>query len=122
MDHRWIKLHVLADRLNVQRPTHSDSPELSSTLREQIQMLVHHVDENRQELNVHLEALASLEHDRWSGEKIAEGWVYGEIKNVSRKQTPYLVRYDELSEEVKHWDRIQVRTQLATFVDEALQY
>lgn len=121
MDHRWIKLHALADSLGVDRPAHTNNPTLIQTLQDKINELIQHVDENRSEPSEVLESLASLEHDRWSGEKLAEGWVYGESKDITRKHSPYLVHYDELTEEVKHWDRVQVRMQLSTFLDQGSQ-
>ncbi len=56
-----------------------------------------------------VEYLAREEHDAWVAERIENGWVYGEKKNVENKITPYLVDYDLLSEEIKELDRDTVR-------------
>jgi len=56
-----------------------------------------------------IEMLAEMEHRRWMDERIAEGWRYGEKKDVERKISPYLVPYDDLSEETKDYDRMAVR-------------
>lgn len=55
-----------------------------------------------------VEYLSFLEHRRWVKERIAAGWVPGP-RNAEEKTTPYLVPYDELSEEVKDYDRQPVR-------------
>ena len=38
-----------------------------------------------------------------------DGWVYGEKKDVEKKISPYLVPWDELTDDVKEWDRQPVR-------------
>ncbi len=35
-------------------------------------------------------------HNNWSKEKLADGWVYGEVKDVVNKTHPCLVDYDQL--------------------------
>ena len=55
-----------------------------------------------------VEAMARFEHDEWMKERIANGWTLGE-RNVERKTSPYLVPYEELSEEIKELDRDAVR-------------
>jgi hypothetical protein len=52
-----------------------------------------------------VENLARLEHERWLHERKAAGWRYSAHKNEARKLSPYLVPWDELSEEVKANDR-----------------
>ncbi len=56
-----------------------------------------------------IEALARLEHARWVGDRKRLGWRPGPEKDVARKRTPYLVGWDELSEDVKELDRNAVR-------------
>ena len=56
-----------------------------------------------------VETLAIFEHEEWVRERIDSGWMYGEVKNTEKKITPYLVPYDELSEEIKEFDRDTVR-------------
>jgi hypothetical protein len=41
-------------------------------------------------------AAASSHHDAWMSDKIADGWVYGEIKDTENKTHPCLVPYDQL--------------------------
>ena len=56
-----------------------------------------------------VEIMAEMEHDRWSEERLRDGWVLGEEKDVGMKITPYLVPWAELSDEAKEWDRQPVR-------------
>jgi len=55
-----------------------------------------------------LESMARLEHERWVDERRANGWTLG-AKDTARQQTPYLIPYDELPEEIKEYDRDVVR-------------
>ena len=48
--------------------------------------------------------LAIFEHDEWCEEKIGTGWTYGEEKDVNKLITPYLVPWDELTEEIQQYD------------------
>lgn len=36
-------------------------------------------------------------HNNWSAEKVADGWVYGEVKDAEKKTHPCLVPFDQLS-------------------------
>jgi len=56
-----------------------------------------------------VELMAEMEHDRWVRDRLAAGWRYDRIKNLERKTSPYLVPWDQLSEEVKDMDRNTVR-------------
>ncbi|WP_298501631.1 RyR domain-containing protein [uncultured Methanobrevibacter sp.] len=48
--------------------------------------------------------LAIFEHEEWCEEKIGTGWTYGEEKDVNNLVTPYLVPWEELSEEIQQYD------------------
>ncbi len=56
-----------------------------------------------------IELLARVEHDRWAAERLADGWVPGPVRDPEAKTTPYLVDYDDLTEEVKDYDRQPMR-------------
>jgi hypothetical protein len=56
-----------------------------------------------------LERLAVMEHDRWWREREADHWTFAPEKDVERKQSPYLVPFDELPDEIKEYDRNAVR-------------
>jgi len=51
------------------------------------------------------EAIAENVHEIWAAGRIAEGWTYGDVKDLSAKTTPLLVPYDELQESEKDYDR-----------------
>ena len=55
-----------------------------------------------------VEVLAQVEHEQWVQERLHSGWVYGEIKDVSRKISPYMVPYSQLPEDIKDLDRDSV--------------
>jgi hypothetical protein len=56
-----------------------------------------------------VERLARMEHDRWSDERRAAGWRQGPERDPVARTTPYLVGWDELSEEIRDRDRETVR-------------
>ena len=45
-------------------------------------------------------------HENWMKDKIADGWVYGEEKNVEKKTHPSLRPYDELPAEERLKDML----------------
>lgn len=55
-----------------------------------------------------VEYLAELEHRRWVDERRRNGWATGP-RDPSRKTTPFLVPWEELSEEMRNYDRMFVR-------------
>ncbi|MCL2807401.1 MAG: RyR domain-containing protein [Coriobacteriia bacterium] len=55
-----------------------------------------------------IEALARDEHDEWVAERLANGWTHGE-RDANKKQSPYLIPYAALTEEIKDYDRSAVR-------------
>lgn len=52
-----------------------------------------------------VERLAELEHERWNRDRERNGWTLGPVKDPARKATPHLVPWDDLSEEIKGYDR-----------------
>ena len=42
------------------------------------------------------DAPASANHDSWSAQKVAGGWVYGEVKDAEAKTHPCLVPFEQL--------------------------
>ncbi|MCR4594925.1 MAG: Ryanodine receptor Ryr [Clostridiales bacterium] len=57
------------------------------------------------ELKELTERIAENVHDVWAIGRINEGWTYGEKRDDSLKQTPYLVPYSQLPESEKEYDR-----------------
>lgn len=51
------------------------------------------------------EAIAKNVHEVWAQNRIAEGWIYGPVRDDIKRQTPCLVPYEELPEEEKEYDR-----------------
>lgn len=56
-----------------------------------------------------IETLAIFEHEAWVAERLSNGWIYGQVRNADEKISPYLVPYNQLSEEVKDLDRDTIR-------------
>lgn len=56
-----------------------------------------------------LDLLARAEHERWVRERREAGWTPAPVKDVARKQSPYLVGWEELGEEVRELDRDAVQ-------------
>ena len=57
-------------------------------------------------LNKEVEDLAIFEHKEWCEEKEGLGWIYAEIDegNDRTHETPYLVEWNELSDDIKKYD------------------
>jgi len=51
------------------------------------------------------EKIAENVHNVWAVGRIAEGWSYGDIKDIENKKTPLLVPYANLPESEKNYDR-----------------
>jgi len=56
-----------------------------------------------------VEILAEMEHERWVSERLLDGWIYGEKRDVENKVSPYLVPWNDLTDDVKEWDRQAMR-------------
>ncbi|WP_024335508.1 RyR domain-containing protein [Desulfotignum balticum] len=52
-----------------------------------------------------IEWMAEMEHGRWNVERLRAGWRYGREKDEHAKISPYLVTWDDLSDEIKGYDR-----------------
>jgi hypothetical protein len=49
--------------------------------------------------------MAEMEHGRWNIERLLDGWRWGEIRDVMKKTSPYLVPWSELPDDIKERDR-----------------
>jgi hypothetical protein len=58
-----------------------------------------------------IEIMAEMEHDRWMAERRVgpEPWVYGPVRDVEHRISPYLVPWADLTDDVQEWDREAVR-------------
>lgn len=45
-------------------------------------------------------------HAKWSADKVADGWVYGDVKNADAKTHPCLVPYEQLPEAQRRKDAL----------------
>lgn len=50
------------------------------------------------------DATPEQSHESWYKQKEAEGWIYGEVKDLEKKEHPYFLPYDELPLEQKAKD------------------
>jgi hypothetical protein len=55
-----------------------------------------------------VELLAEMEHNRWNAERWLQGWTLGS-SNKPHKVTPYLVPWNQLSNDIQEYDRQTVR-------------
>ena len=60
-------------------------------------------------LPAEVELLAEMEHERWSRERVSQGWAPGPERDDAARRTPYLVPYADLPETIKDYDRTPVR-------------
>jgi hypothetical protein len=65
---------------------------------------------------------AGFSHEKWMEKKIAEGWVYGEVRDWENKTHPSLIPFEELPLNEKTKDHLFVQTvrSLEKFLDERL--
>jgi len=57
------------------------------------------------ELDALTEQLAENAHDLWAQQRLQDGWTLGSQRDDQAKTHPCLVRYDELPESEKEYDR-----------------
>jgi hypothetical protein len=48
----------------------------------------------------------SAQHDAWSADKVADGWVFGDVKDPVKKTHPCLVPFEQLPEFQQKKDRL----------------
>lgn len=48
----------------------------------------------------------SASHDSWMRQKVADGWVFGEVKDPEAKTHPCMVPFDELPRDQQFKDRL----------------
>ncbi len=56
-----------------------------------------------------IDKLARMEHDRWVKERLADGWNLAKEKKIEKKESPFLISYDDLTDDIKDYDRDAVR-------------
>ena len=55
-----------------------------------------------------VDILAEMEHEDWAASRTASGWTLGD-RDTEEKTSPYLVPYDQLSEEIRELNRESIR-------------
>lgn len=63
----------------------------------------------------------SASHDSWMAQKVADGWVYGEVKDEEKKTHPCIVPFDQLPKEQQFKDVLfgLIVTSMHPFVQDA---
>jgi RyR domain len=56
-----------------------------------------------------VEAMAEMEHGRWTAERLSRGWRWAERRDETLKTSPHLVAWSELPDEIRERDRQTVR-------------
>jgi hypothetical protein len=56
-----------------------------------------------------VKVLAPMEHARWNAERCIAGWTHATEKNVERRESPHLVSWGQLTDEIQGYDRTTVR-------------
>jgi len=116
-----------ADTLRSADPSMADWPDLPAHLQESNRRQADHIQRKldmigcvvrkarkagsvrvKQLSRREVEALSEIEHGRWNMERISDGWVLGDTKDVAGRISPYLVGWDDLPEDVRDWDRSTV--------------
>ena len=64
-----------------------------------------------------IEAMAIIEHDRWSWERRLNGWIYSPVRDNEKKHHNCLIPFDKLPPHEQEKDRIVVRFIPALLVD-----
>ena len=71
-----------------------------------------------------IKLLAIAEHERWNRERIANGWKLADKKNVERRETPYLLLWEQLNErypDIAELDAVFVAAMPAILASAGLQ-
>ena len=69
-----------------------------------------------EELKRLIEMLARNNHDLWGKRRMEEGWMWGALKDGTKKETPLLVPYEELPQSEKEYDRSNAVETLRTIL------
>ena len=48
--------------------------------------------------------MAIMEHDRWRAERESNGWIWGPIKDVDNRISPYIADWDIIPEDIQKYD------------------
>lgn len=88
---------------DMSQPAWAEAPEWQqSSARQGVEFLVNNPD-----------AGDDASHNSWLAQKVADGWVYGEVKDPEAKAHPCMVAFDRLPREQQFKDRLFRTTVLA---------
>lgn len=90
-DHIAIKIRALGYRLERHKKKNEADPSVLEFSSDEVELL------------------ARMEHARWCAEKFLDGWQYGKTKNLKLRIHPQLLPFNELTEQLKEYDREAVR-------------
>ena len=74
-----------------------------------------------QELLDLAETISKNVHEVWALNRMNEGWTYGPERDDTKRQTPCLVPYEQLSEEEKAYDRDTALSTLRFIVSQGFE-
>ena len=89
----------------------NNSVRQAKNIRESLEKINCYVAEHSDDIQVTLfsrdeiEFIAKTEHELWMSEKLQNNWKFGEKKDIDAKESPCLVPYEKLPEEIKDCDR-----------------
>jgi hypothetical protein len=115
------------EKIDDQRPTHQKWEKLPDEIRNRNRLQADHIWIKLRSLGYHaipvvaglplpdlstephFEALSKTEHNRWNAYMYYQGWKIGTQKNDKRKIHTDLVPYEQLSEDIKQYDRNTIK-------------
>jgi voltage-gated potassium channel Kch len=57
-----------------------------------------------------IEKMSIIEHERWVNERLQQGWTFAPgPKDLDKRTSPYILPWEELSEEIREYDRNVIR-------------
>lgn len=57
-----------------------------------------------------IEKMSIIEHERWVDERLQQGWTFAPgPKDLDKKTSPYMVSWEDLTEEIREYDRNVIR-------------
>ncbi|MBL9132194.1 MAG: hypothetical protein JNG86_13405, partial [Verrucomicrobiaceae bacterium] len=56
-----------------------------------------------------IERMAEMEHGRWNVERLRQQWHWHPQRDPARKHSPWLVTWDKLPDDIRRYDRDNIR-------------
>lgn len=64
-----------------------------------------------------MEDIAEAVHNAWMKGRTGEGWVYGPVKNVEKREDPNIRPYADIPESEKEYDRNTAKAVISTLLE-----